>query len=210
MDAAPPPILHILAGPNGAGKTTFYEAVLRNLTDAEFVNADRLANEELGRHAATREETELGQRLADKRRETLMAAGASLVTETTFSHPSKLELIARARSRGYRVVVYHVNVMSADFAVARVEARVAQGGHPAPAEKIRARYERNQPLIRQAALMADRAYVFDNTALGQPPRRLLSMTAGMATSIAAGLPQWAATLYAKEVARASSPSDTPG
>ncbi len=77
------PVLHILAGPNGAGKTTLYEVQIRPLTDAPFVNADRLAFEALGRHALTRAEAELGQELANGRRDALMAAGESLVTEST-------------------------------------------------------------------------------------------------------------------------------
>ena len=122
---AAPPVLHILAGPNGAGKTTLYEAWVRRLTDAEFVNADRLCLQVLGRHALTREDAELGQRLANERRDALLAVGESLVTETTFSHPSKLGLITQARALGYRIVVYHVNVATVDFAVARVTARSA-------------------------------------------------------------------------------------
>jgi predicted ABC-type ATPase len=196
----PAPILHILAGPNGAGKTTFYDAYLRHLTDAEFVNADHLSFTALGRHGTTRDDAELGQRLADQRRRALMAGHASIVTETTFSHPSKLDLILEAQALGYRVVVYHVSLMDADFAVARVAARVSLGGHPAPEAKIRARYQRNQPLIRQAALMADRAFVFDNTAIGQPPRRLISLAGGQARSVADELPAWAASLYAQEIA----------
>lgn len=144
--AAGAPILHVLAGPNGAGKTTLYEARVRQLAKAPFVNADQLSFEALGRHAETREEAELGQRLANVRRDALMAAGESLVTESTFSHPSKLELIRQAKALGYRVAVYHVNLISADAAVARVAARQALGGHPVPEANVRGRYERNQPL----------------------------------------------------------------
>ena len=193
------PFLHILAGPNGAGKTTLYEAWVRRFTDAEFVNADLLCRQALGRHALTREDAELGQRLANERREALLAAGESLVTETTFSHPSKLDLIAQARALGYRIVVYHVNVATPDFAVARVTARESHGGHPVPEANIRSRYERNQPLIRRAVLMADRAFVLDNSALGKPPQRLISFVDGHAKDIAASLPDWAATLYAPEI-----------
>ena len=203
--AAAPPILHILAGPNGAGKTTLYEAWVRRLTDAEFVNADRLCLQALGRHALTREDAELGQRLANERREALLAAGESLVTETTFSHPSKLDLTTQARALGYRIVVYHVNVATADFAVARVTARESHGGHPVPEANIRGRYERNQPLIRQAVLMADRAFVFDNSALGKPPQRLISFVDGRAKAIAASLPDWAAALYAVDVGHTDPP-----
>ncbi|MGH6909204.1 MAG: AAA family ATPase, partial [Phenylobacterium sp.] len=148
------PILHILAGPNGAGKTTLYEARVRQLAKAPFVNADQLSSEALGRHAESREEAELGQSLANARRDALMSAGESLVTESTFSHPSKLDLIRQAKALGYRVFVYHVNVESADDAVARVAAREARGGHPVPEANIRGRYERNQPLIREAVRLA--------------------------------------------------------
>jgi predicted ABC-type ATPase len=205
MAPAAPPILHILAGPNGAGKTSLYEGPVRRLTDAEFVNPDRLVLAALGRHGVTREDAELGQRLADERREARMAAGESFVTETTFSHPSKLDLIARAKALGYRVVLYHVNVESADFAVARVAARLAQGGHPVPEPNIRARYERSQPLIRRAALMADRALVFDNSTIGKPPRLLLTLVAGKVETIADELPAWASALYAEELMRKPAP-----
>jgi predicted ABC-type ATPase len=198
--AAPSPILHILAGPNGAGKTTLYEAQIRPITDAPFVNADRLALEALGRYALTRQEAELGQDLANARRDMLMAAGESLVTESTFSHPSKLELIHRAKALGYRVFVYHVNVVSADFAVARVVAREAKGGHPVPEANIRGRYERNQPLIREAVLMADRARVFDNSVLGQAPRQVISFVSGQAKDVALDLPAWASALYCEDLA----------
>lgn len=194
------PTFHILAGPNGAGKTTLYEERIRQVTDAPFVNADRLISDALGRHAQTRQEAELGQTLANTRRDALMAAGESLVTESTFSHPSKLDLLQRAKALGYLVVVYHVNVGSADRAVARVAAREAHGGHPVPEANIRGRYERNLPLIHEAVLMADRAFVFDNSALGQPPRMLLSFVGGRARHVAPDLPPWASALYGKDLA----------
>jgi predicted ABC-type ATPase len=197
--AAGSPILHILAGPNGAGKTTLYEAQIRALTNAPFVNADQLVFETLGRHGQSRQDAELGQNLANARRDALMAAGESLVTESTFSHPSKLDLIGRAKDLGYRAFVYHVNVESADDAVARVAAREARGGHPVPEANIRGRYERNQPLIREAVRMADRAAVFDNSLLGQPPRRLITFVNGRATDIARDLPAWASALYGEDL-----------
>ena len=198
--AATAPILHILAGPNGAGKTSLYRATIREFTNAEFVNADELSFRTLGRHAQTRAESQLGQDLANARRDALVAAGESLVTESTFSHPSKLEFIERAKALGYIVVVYHVNVESAEDAVARVAARRAQGGHPVPEANIRARYERNQPLIREAVRLADRALVFDNSALGKRPRRLITFVRGRAQEVVAPLPPWARTLYAEDLA----------
>jgi predicted ABC-type ATPase len=187
--------MFVLAGPNGAGKTTFYRTRLQRLTDAEFVNADELAIKAHGRVATTREESANGQRLAEERRRELMALGQSLVVETTFSHPSKLELLGAARSAGFRIFVYHLNVEDADMAVRRVTARVAHGGHPAPEDRIRARYERNQPLIRRAILSADRGYVFDSSAFGRQPQHLITFADGEAVTVAADLPDWAIILY---------------
>lgn len=192
----------MLAGPNGAGKTTLYDLVISRLTRAEFVNPDRLVFAALGRHSANLQEAKLGQRLANDRRDALLAAGESLVTESTFSHPSKLDLVRRARDLGYRVDVYHVNVRSVDHAIARVAERVALGGHPVPEANLRGRYDRNPPLIRQAVLMADGAIVFDNSAIGRPPRRLLRFAKGKVTAVADDLPDWAATLYGEDLAAA--------
>lgn len=197
--AAASPTLYILAGPNGAGKTSLYEAAVRPMTDAEFVNADRLSFEALGHHAFTLEEAQLGQRLANERRDALLAARRSLVTESTFSHPSKLELVQQAKALGYMVIVYHVNVRTPEHAIARVAAREGQGGHPVPEANIRGRYERNPPLIREAVLMADRAFIFDNSVSGTPPRRVIAFTAGTATYVAADLPEWAAGLYGRDI-----------
>lgn len=194
------PLFHLIAGPNGAGKTTFYEQWLRARTDAPFVNADLLAREALGRWSEDREEARLGQELAEARRVALMAEARSLVAETTFSHPSKLDLLHAARQAGYRIAVYHLSVVDADFAVERVADREAQGGHPVPAEKVRGRYERNGPLIRDAVRLADFGYVFDNSVDGRPPRLLATFVAGAPTRVAADLPAWADSLYGADVA----------
>lgn len=108
MTEGVPPVLHVIAGPNGAGKTTFYDLQLSRLTDAEFVNADRLAEAHFGHVAATKAESEQGQNLAQTRREALIEAGESLVMESTFSHPSKIDFVRDALAAGYRVVVYHL------------------------------------------------------------------------------------------------------
>ena len=200
--AADAPVLHVLAGPNGAGKSTLYEAVVRRVTDAEFVNADQLARSALGHHALTQAEAELGQRLAEERRDALMASRQSLVTESTFSHASKLDLLGGARAAGYRVVVYHVNLDTPELAVSRVAFREGRGGHPVPEDRIRGRYERNQPLIREAIRMADFGHVFDNSLAGLPPRRILAFENGRVVSADPVLPDWAARLYGEDLAKA--------
>lgn len=194
------PIFHVLAGPNGAGKTTLYRTeIAPRFPDAEFVNADELATARYGHPAVTLEESQTGQRLAEERRRELMAQGKSLVTESTFSHPSKVELIQDAIKAGYEVRLYHVNVRSPELSVKRVDRRVKEGGHPVPEDKIRERYTRNQALIREASRQADRTHVFDNSHFGQPPERVLSLAKGQARYVSERMPAWARNLYAEEL-----------
>ena len=115
--------------------------------------------------------------------------------ETVFSHPSKLELLQDAREAGFRLIVFHLALASADLAVARVEARAEEGGHPVPEHKIRERFARNGPLIRQAVLLADRAMIFDSSALNERPAVLLELSQGQVARRAAELPEWFETLY---------------
>lgn len=196
------PVLHVIAGPNGAGKSTFHEVALRDrYPGAEFVNADLLAWQRLGRPARTATESAMGQDLAEARRLELMTAGRSLVTETTFSHPSKLALMREGRARGYELRLYHVNVRSVELSALRVASRVEDGGHPVPQDKIRQRYVRNQGLILEAARMADKAFVYDNSLRDQPHHFVLAMRDGGVVRLGVDIPAWARALYRDELAR---------
>jgi len=190
----------MLAGPNGAGKTTFHELVIRPRIKALFINADLIQREELGDSsmaAAYR-----AAAIAESRRRQALEKGISFVSESTFSHPSKLELIRDAQAAGFRVVVYHINVRRPELSVSRVAQRVDEGGHDVPEDKIRERFERNQPLIREAVLLADHAFVYDNSGLNMPARRLIAFTRGQVTAVSENLPDWARVLYGPELGSA--------
>jgi predicted ABC-type ATPase len=187
----------MLAGPNGAGKTTFHELVIRPRIKALFINADLIQREELGdpsMAAAYR-----AAAIAESRRRQALEKGISFVSESTFSHPSKLALIRDAQAAGFRVVVYHINVRRPELSVSRVAQRVDEGGHDVPEEKIRERFERNLPLIREAVLLADHAFVYDNSGLNMPARRLIALTKGRVIAASEDLPDWARALYGPEL-----------
>ena len=187
------PVLVLLAGPNGAGKSTLYDLRVRPVLDGPFVNADVIQRDEL--RDPSPEASYRAAEIAAKRRDGLLRDGRSFATETVFSHPSKLALIREARGHGFTIVVMHVGVATPDLSVARVGARAGEGGHGVPEAKVRERYERGGPLIREAVLMADRGLVFDNSALNASPVQLLGFAHGRATMVAAMLPDWALRIY---------------
>lgn len=194
MDHTPQPSLFILAGPNGAGKSTLYADRIKPVTRAPFVNADAIAR--LWQSRGAKDNAYAASREAAAQRVKLLAARRTFVTETVFSHPSKLALVEDALSAGYRVVLYHVNVRTPQMSVARVNARALLDGHAVPEQKIIERYERNQPLIRQAAARASVAMVFDNSKRGRPPRWLLTLRKGQCVGKTQDeMPCWAKKLY---------------
>lgn len=160
----PTPVLHVVAGPNGAGKSTFVERVLAP-SNLEFVNADQIAARRWP--GAEAEHGYDAAELAERRREELLRDRKSFVAETVFSHQSKVDLIRRASQAGY-VVVLHIVIVPEDFAVARVEDRVANGGHSVPEDKIRSRHRRLWGHLAEAIGIADEARVYDNTSARKP------------------------------------------
>lgn len=187
------PAMVLIAGPNGAGKSTLHETRVAPSFAGPFINADVIQRDEL-RDASPQASYEAA-RIAAARRADHLAQGLDFVTETVFSHPSKLELLDQARSRGFTIIVLHVGVDSPDLSVRRVGARVDEGGHLVPEDKIRARYARGGPLIRAAVLKADRAMVFDNSTLNRPPRHCLTFSNGRLVFARPRLPAWVRSAY---------------
>lgn len=191
------PSLVLLAGPNGAGKSTLYQTRVAPSFAGSFINADIIQRHEL--QDSSMEASYQAARIAEAQRVEMLEASQSFATETVFSHPSKLEVIEAARARGYLVVVMHVGVDSSDLSVDRVRGRTEEGGHDVPEEKIRARYQRGQPLIRKAVLRADRGMVFDNSRLNTAPQQMLVFATGHLIKASPILPQWILTTYAADL-----------
>lgn len=191
------PTLIVLAGPNGSGKSTLYQARVAPSFAGPFINADIIQREEL-RNPSPQASYEAAQ-IATPRRAEYLAQGRDFVTETVFSHPSKLALIDEARASGFTVIVMHVGVNTPELSVARVAARVEEGGHIVPEDKIRARYTRGAPFIRAAILKADRGMVFDNSPLNQPLTHCLTFSDGRLVFALPHLPRWIRSVYAADL-----------
>lgn len=188
------PTMFIITGPNGAGKSTLYGRVLASqLKGIPFINADNIQKEEM--QDASMSASYKAAEIATERRDDHLNNKKSFITETVFSHPSKLDLIKQAQSKGFKVVVYHVNVREANISVSRVANRLRNGGHDVPEDKIRERYERNKPLIKQAIQIADHGLVYDNSKLNRLPDLQISFKNGFVQGVSGRVPPWARDLY---------------
>lgn len=191
------PTLFMLAGPNGAGKSTLYETVIRPKVKAPFINADLIQKSEL--EDQSMEAAYRAAEIAATRRDRFLHEQKSFVSESTFSHLSKLKLIDSAKDLGFRILVFHINVRDPKLSIARVACRVEEGGHNVPEDKIIARYIRNQPLIHQAVLKGNRSFVYDNSLLNSPPQLILSFAHGRIERVADSIPAWVKKLYGNEL-----------
>ena len=135
------PTATLIAGPNGAGKTTFAQDYLPSERDGvRFLNADLIAAG-LSPFDPDRAALRAGRLLlslieeAVERRE-------SFTVETTLSGQGYVRSIADWQSRGYHVLLIFLSLPDVESAIARVAARVNQGGHNIPVPTIRRRYEK--------------------------------------------------------------------
>ena len=188
------PTMIVLAGPNGAGKSTLYRTRVAPAFAGPFVNADVIQRDELGDDSP--EAAYEAAEIAARRRGEILTRGGDFVTETVFSHPSKLDLVEEARAAGYVVFVMHVGVGSSDLSMARVAHRVRAGGHDVPEAKVRERYSRSAPLIREAVRRADRGFVYDNSVAGRPPKLTLTFDHGVLVAVRKDPAAWIAEVYA--------------
>ena len=196
------PIFHLLAGPNGAGKSTLYRALVASGTldsALEFVNADLYERSHLQHIADLQKRSEAAREWADARREALLHAKAGFVSETVFSHESKLSLVSHAQSLGYQVVLYVVSVGDRQRLLTRVSQRVQEGGHNVSASRILERYPRTMANLRQAVRLADLAFVYDAAEVAQGAHLLVALCEKEKTTLLASkLPLWAATMLASD------------
>lgn len=183
------PILHLLAGSNGAGKSSYVRDVLMPATHLPFINADEIAAERWPEAHA--EHAYEAARIAEAQRRDRIAEGASFISETVFSHPSKVQLVADCVEARYLVHV-HVIMVPVDLTVQRVRERVRRGGHAVPERKIRERYERLWGNIRAAIPLADTVAVFDNSS-ARTPFRLVARYEYGALIGAPSWPKWTPT-----------------
>jgi predicted ABC-type ATPase len=192
------PVFYLLAGPNGAGKSTLYKALKaagKIAANAEFVNADLYEAAHLQHIEDPLKRSEIARDWADARRAQLIAQGKSFVSETVFSHASKLSLIKAAQTKGFFVLLLVVALDQPERLLVRVSQRVLEGGHNVPAERILARYPRTLSLLVQAVRMADAALLHDSFDANPGTHHLVASCQGQTTRILhQPLPQWAHTV----------------
>lgn len=159
----PIPRAVILGGINGAGKTTASRAILADtLKLMTFVNADVIA-QGLSGFDPEAAAFEAGRIMLERVRG-LVEQRADFAIETTLAATSYAGWLRDIGRTGYSTHLFYFWVKDADFAVARVAARVRAGGHNIPEATIRQRYGRSIRNLFDLYMPALTTWkVYDNT-----------------------------------------------
>ena len=149
------PEIIVFAGPNGSGKTT--AAKLAKIIEP-YINADEIKRTN---YCSDLEAAQLAERM----RETCVAKKQSFTFETVLSTDRNLKLLQRAKEAGYFIRGFYIITINPDINVARVESRVANGGHSVPEETIRSRYKKALKLLPEFVKVCDVLHIYDNSTL---------------------------------------------
>lgn len=147
------PMILVLAGPNGSGKSTitqYFEKL------GIYTNADDIV-------ASTGMSNEEAAILVDKKRYASIDKKEDFTFETVLSSKYKLDILETAKEKGYFIKCVFVLTVDPQINVARVEARVANGGHNVERDKIVTRYYKSIINIKQLLEICDILHVYDNT-----------------------------------------------
>ncbi len=183
--------LWMLVGGNGAGKSTFYKKFLEP-RGIPFVNADILAKKmfpddpEANSYEAAK--------YAEKIRQQLLTDGINFCFETVFSHPSKIDFVAKAKALGYEIILVAIHVEHASLNKARIAQRVEEGGHSVPEQKVEERIPRALQNIRKVLVLCDQVRILDNSRFDNPFIQVARLQNNSVSQYASPLPVWASEL----------------
>jgi predicted ABC-type ATPase len=179
--------LWLLAGGNGAGKSTFHRLFLQPL-GLHFVNADIIA-----RTLAPDNTVDISYqaaRLAETLRTDLLRQGRSFCFETVFSHPSKIDFLAQAKTLGYETILVYIHLQHSQLNLARVAQRVSEGGHGVPDDKVVTRIPRTMAHIQTAFQLADLSRIYDNSRHDAPFAPVAEIRQGSLSLLTSTPPSW--------------------
>lgn len=127
--------------------------------------------------------------------EKLLDKGKKLSFESVMSHISKLEILQKAKDKGYKNYLYFVATGDVEINISRVASRYKQGGHNVKEEKIRSRYVNSLNLLADAVQLTYRSFIWDNS--GEETEFIMEMIPGKETDNTKiqvpQIPQWVQT-----------------
>ena len=156
----------VAAGTNGAGKSAIVGEFLAANGGAYF-NPDLVARELIQKGVPADRANASAWRLGFNALQRAISNNEDFTFETTLGGQSIARELHRAIKAGLKVYIWYVGLASPELHIARVQARVARGGHEIPEAKVRERYPKSLANLVSFIGVAAEVHAFDNSAESQ-------------------------------------------
>ncbi len=204
------PTIFVLAGVNGSGKSSVGGATI-TARDVYFYNPDTAARELRKIHPNMTQPTVNGHAwtLGRDMLEKAINNRETYAFETTLGGNTITRLLIKAAEEGMQVKLWYAGLETVELNLARVKARVQQGGHDIPEADIRKRWDSSRRNLISLLPHLHSLRLYDNSVEADPklgnapqPELLLHMEAGAVVGPInlAGAPEWAKPMIAGALA----------
>lgn len=182
------PLAIFYCGTNGAGKSTlrsFNHDSVQIVIDSDHIAMQinpedpRLADLEAGRKAIELFKFAIKNQI-------------SFSMESTLSGNSILQRMKKAKLIDFNTRLNYVGVGDPEINIARVKARVKQGGHFIDEQTIRHRFVVSRENLMEAIALCDEILIYDNS--DESPKIIFHIEDSTVTQIENELPKWCAEL----------------
>jgi predicted ABC-type ATPase len=172
----------VLAGTNGAGKSSVGGALLRE-SGGDYFNPDEVAAALRKRSPklTQAEANALAWQLGVQQLERAIHEGLDYFMETTLGGSTITKRLEQALEADHEVHIWYVGLRDVELHLARVAARVKDGGHDIPEEDIRRRFDQSRLNLIALLPQLTELKLYDNSfdaspARGRAPRPTLVLS----------------------------------
>ena len=204
------PTIYVLAGVNGSGKSSIGGAAM-TARSVYYYNPDSAAQElrkihpNMAQPIANSHAWALGRDMLAK----AITHKEAFAFETTLGGSTITRLLIKAAEEGMKVKLWYAGLESVELNLARVKARVANGGHDIPEADIRKRWDSSRRNLIKLQPHLHSLRIYDNSHEADPklgnaplPKLLLHAEAGkiVGPDDLKGAPEWAKPIIAGALA----------
>jgi len=161
----------VLAGTNGAGKSSIGGALLRE-SGGDYFNPDEVAAALRKRSAklTQAEANALAWQLGVQQLERAIHERLDYFMETTLGGSTITERLEQALEADHEVRIWYVGLRDVELHLARVAARVKDGGHDIPEEDVRRRFDQSRLNLIALLPQLTELKLYDNSFEASPAR----------------------------------------
>jgi predicted ABC-type ATPase len=169
-----------LQGQTVPEKTTITRRVIQHAwgQGCLYLNPDEIAEREFGGWDSPEASLQAARKVAQIREDCLLSK-RSLMFETVFSAPDKIEYIEKAHAAGFFIRLFFICTNDPSINQRRIVRRCGEGGHDVPRDKIISRYGKSIANCAAAVKMIHRAYIYDNSVDDADPQLLFRTENGV-------------------------------